>query len=261
MEETLKRMKNWCKNLVIGAPKYFELCDQYYQKECAKYERKMNIEFGKKQEEAYKEAFNRAIEKFYGDHEPDYYDRSEGLYKAWESTMDEGNMVTGSVEAENDLGFVIDFDMFVSANLDGGKTTPMRDGGVDSAKYLFDQAFNGGWHGGAKTINDPTHGGYPAEVWGAHPSPGTPHYRKPGVVHYPDGTTKRHQFAKWGKRAERMSEAPRLLFEKYINEANTTVLIAEDERLFEKYDKIVSKKCNDYNDNLLAEMFPVDWLE
>ena len=120
---------------------------------------------------------------------------------------------------------------------------------------MFHQAFDEGWHGGAKTI-----AAEKVETWGTHPKPGVPYYRRPGWVTYPNGDTKWHKYGKWGKRAKKMRTAPRKLFEKKIKELNKGQLADIDDALFEKHKERTTERVKEYEAELLAPLANPDWL-
>lgn len=255
----IMKITNWATDTMKKLPDIGKQMDENRKKVIEEENAAWDAELGKAQEEAYKEAFYSVIDKFYYNYEPSRYGRHFALYRAWETHFDDDGLIAGTTASGTD-GWYIDFQNFISRNLYGELTTPMREGGSDTASYLFEQAFSEGWHGGAKTINDPTYGGEPAETWGYHPSPGTPYYRKPGWVTYSDGERKRHQYAKWGRRAKKMSTPPKTLLEKKIQSITKNELAAVDAKLFKEHQEKVTERVIAFETELLTPLLQPDWI-
>lgn len=254
-KDTVAKIANWGQRMLAELPSIEQKILDNRKKVIAEENAAWDKELGAAQDEAYKAAYYDVIDAFYNSYDPSYYVRHYSMYLAWSTEFDNDGLVRGTVESGQD-GWTTNYDEFFSANLDGTMHTSMREGGLDSAEFLFHQAFDEGWHGGAKSIDAEK-----AEIWGAHPKPGTPYYRKPGRVTYPDGETKWHKYGKWGKRANKMRPAPRKLFEKKINELNKGRLADIDDALFEKHKKNTTERVKAYEAELLAPLAHPDWLD
>lgn len=172
-----------------------------------------------------KEIFDKSVTEFYGAYKPNVYKREAniqgktgGLFDVFYMDLDEDGMINTDVP-----GFT---NLFDESQMHTG-----RDG-----SDLFDKVFMHGWHGGAAGID-----GGKIETWGAHPSPGTPYYRKRGKVRYPDGTVKWHKYGKWGRRAEH-STPPASLFASYFSAAESGELQDTFDRIEnENYEKAMER--------------------
>lgn len=106
-------------------------------------------DFGQYQRQIITEIFNRAVNQFYAEYTPKFYDRQYGLRDVLDIAYDHrGVVITGH---DNRLLF------------DENEMHGDRKGGD-----LFNKVFIEGWHGGAESSRN-----------GDHPEPGTPYYRKP----------------------------------------------------------------------------------
>ena len=148
------------------------------QKEVNSAIEKIYKEFGVYQQERIQQIFTKAIDDFYSDYSPTVYKRQKSLYGLLNIPTNGYGMFQS-----NDPDYM---DMY-----DESAMTKDRRGGS-----LFHTVFELGYHGGAMSI-DPGK----ADVWGVHPAPGTPYYRKRGIVQYPNGVRKWHRYGKWGRRA------------------------------------------------------------
>ena len=176
-------------------------------------------EFGVYQQQKITEIFKNAVAEFYGAYTPKSYERqgrdgTGGLYNVLDLHTDEHGMVITGPNGYQDL--------FDSSQMHGD-----RNGGD-----LFNKVFMEGWHGGAESISEGK-----TDIWGTHPSQGTPYYRKPGFVRYPNPTkTKWHKYGKWGKVAKRTT-APYTIIEEKLK-------VAEGAEIFKKF-KDISQRHND----------------
>ena len=107
-------------------------------------------EFAIFQKRKIKDMFHKAVEDFYGDYSPEFYDRNESLYDILHIRT--GMYGMASYDSYEDL-------------YDSSKMTTDRKGGS-----LFEKVFEQGWHGGAESGD-------------GHPKPGTPYYRTPESVY------------------------------------------------------------------------------
>lgn len=243
----------------VSCPKALRDAKQKVNKYRQKVEKRelkaIDTEFGAKQLEEYKRAFTKAIDFFYEDYDPMFYERSFSLYDAWDGKTDDDGTVMGTVSLTG--GIVINDSALIKGNIDGGLTGGMRSG--DGADILFNQAFIEGWHGGAKTINEDS-----AKTWGAHPFPGVPYYRKPGWVTYPNGLKKLHRYAKWSRRAERMygapSGAPKGMFLAMVHNMNETTLLSKYDEIYNEHLDNYVQDCMEYQNSLLDPIINPPWV-
>lgn len=182
-------------------------------------------EYGAYQRRKVEQIFRDAVLTFYDAYDPQYYtSRQYGLYELLDPSIDTDGMIH------------IGDDYLTLFNAD--KMHPDRSGG-DS---LFQTVFIEGYHGGAKNISSNK-----SEVWGAHPSPGTPYYRRSGKVTYPNGVKKWHKYGKWGRPAVKTDSA--------YNIFSTNLRIAEDTEMYEMFSEIAHRH-NDEAFNKVCDEIP-----
>ncbi len=258
-DDTINKIVKWaqdCEKKIPGIKKKMEENRLAVKKE---EEEAWDKELGEAQRELYKEAYYTAIDIFYNNYDPEYYGRTFSLYRAWNPQFESTGLILGTVDDESGLPS-IDYDEFLKKNVDGKLTNPVRKNDDfiydDSlADLLFYQAFNEGWHGGAKKIDSEK-----ADIWGPHPSPGTPYYRKPGWITTEDGEAIFHFWGKWGKRARKMRMPPKKWLDKEIKRLNKSELAKIDDELYEKHAKNLQEKVIAYESELFAPLFQADWL-
>lgn len=153
-------------------------------------------EYGAVEQQKIKEIFRKAVYDWYGAYTPTQYQRRYDMYDVLDEKTDEYGMAI--TEAS---GYV---DMF-----DERKMGPDRHG-----NSLFDKVFMEGWHGGAEGID-----GSKAGTWGSHPSPGTPYYRKGGLIPLVNGRLIWHKYGKWGRKAVKTT-SPASMFAERFSEAD-----------------------------------------
>lgn len=144
-----------------------------------------DIDAAKAYEKYYKEVFDLAVDQFYDSYTPKDYRRNYSLYNTIYTEVTEEKVVFG-YRPEN--------------------MTWMRNPTtIDNA--LFDQVFIRGWHGGADRIDSSK-----VKMWGAHPSTGTPYWRKHSVWYERGkrGTRIGHlvEYAEWGRPASVSKPSP-----------------------------------------------------
>lgn len=195
-------------------------------KKIAPAKKAISIEFGLWQQEKVRDLFNDVVTTFYSSYTPSKYTRqgdvgskTGGLYEILDIQTDADGQVIGTAPMYDEL-------------YNPAKMHPNRSGGDN----LYQTVFVEGYHGGASSI------GSNADVWGEHPSPGTPYWRTGGFVKYSDsGVRKYHKYGKWGRRAVR-SASPRSLM-------GSAMLGAEAE-MDNKFYEIASK----YNDAMRQDI-------
>ena len=183
---------------------------------------KTYAEFGMYQRDRIRQIFNDAVGNFYAAYTPTQYDRTYGLYDVLNISYDRYGRVM--------YDEVLDL-------LEPSRMHTDRKGGD-----LFQKVFMEGWHGGAERI------GTSEEIWGAHPSPGVPYYRKPGFITLPDGTRKWHKWGKWGRRSVRTVAPAAMMY----NE----LLVAESGDLHNKLLEIVNRYNDEAMDRIHKEVIP-----
>lgn len=169
-------------------------------------------EYGEYETELITNVFTGAVQSFYDSYSPKEYQRSYGLFDVLDIKRDEHGLAIYEAPNYDEL-------------YDGEKMHSGRSG-----NDLYELVFKEGYHGGAKDIGDG------ADVWGAHPSPGTPYYRKGGLVKYP-GINKRrwHKYGKWGRPAVKSKSAYKLISE---------TLNSEEPMMDAKFEEIVHQNNN-----------------
>lgn len=185
-----------------------------FKQETEKGAEKAYEEFGKYQKAYIQSKFNEYVSAFYSAYQPHKYKRTEGLYEV--------------LSLETDEHGIVQYDSYDEL-FDETKMHPDRSGN-DS---LFDIVFKQGYHGGAPSIDSSK-----AEIWGEHPDPGTPYYRRGGYVKYP-GSDKRkwHRYGRWGRRAVR-TKAPYVMMYEWLSEA-------EGGEMFDAFKAMQEKHFND----------------
>ena len=108
---------------------------------------KLTEKFIRKAKENLKYIATTAIDKFYEDYEPHFYERTWELYNTYKITVTEDD-------------WSIDFD-----------SSWMGDTHRAEPEFIFENSFIRGWHGGGTSGDD-------------HPEPGVPYWRWPDVTIY-----------------------------------------------------------------------------
>ena len=134
------------------------------------------------QQQLIKDTFNDSISSFYGAYSPKKYKRHGNTSSHTGGLYDLINLDDG-----RDYQFFEDdySDIYSEANMHDGRK---------GYNGLFELVFVEGYHGGAKSIS-----GSKAKVWGSHPSPGTPYWRRRGFVR---ALRRWHNYGKWGSAAK-----------------------------------------------------------
>lgn len=134
---------------------------------------KVNKEIENRFEKDVNKIIKRAINDFYESYKPKYYRRKYSLRHMYKLTV--GNGV-----------YVIDYD---------SKYTFAKHRAEN--EYIFDLVFMEGWHGGAPDIDESK-----VEIWGEHPSPGTPYWRRPPRPWEDDEGYQHPPYTEWGREAK-----------------------------------------------------------
>ena len=134
------------------------------------------------QREVVEDVFYDAVTNFYDEYDPKRYIRKGNV-----SSKTGGLYDLLDIKTDNN-GFV----MLTSGNALGNPNELLNIDALKGhrlgAETLYEQVFVKGWHGGA-----PDNKRSP-KMWGKHPKPGTPLYRRPGRV---PGTNAWWRYAKW----------------------------------------------------------------
>ncbi len=161
-------------------------------------------DFGIYQRQIIERLFRETVGEFYTDYEPTQYHRTHGLYDILDPQIDSD----GTVVMDEASGYS---ELYNADAMDGHRLESRR---------LYQTVFVEGYHGGAASVS-----GDKAGIWGHHPSPGRPYYRRWGMVTYPDGTTKGHRYGRWGSPAERAEVSPYSnMYSKAYNSKKTEML-------------------------------------
>lgn len=196
-------------------------------------------DFGKIQEQEIREAFAMSVNMFYDAYAPSRYKRRNDLYDVMGEIKfkEKGTVETEGVLSVGGTSF--------SGEYMGLFREPQGTFRDRSGNSLFGKVFIDGWHGGAESINDNS-----AELWGAHPEPGVPYYRKGGMITRTDrhGKTykKYHPYGVWGKKAEQSTSA----YELFVDEMHKR----EKGALYDAMKNISSKYVKIMADNLGREI-------
>lgn len=149
-------------------------------------------EYGALEKRKIEELFLNSVEDWYSAYTPIQYQRRYDMYNILDEKTDEYGMAI--TEAS---GYV---DMFDESRM--GKD---RHG-----NSLFEKVFMEGWHGGAEGIDGSKEG-----TWGAHPSPGTPYYRKGGMIPLKSGRVIWHKYGKWGRKAVKTTSPAKMFADRF----------------------------------------------
>lgn len=183
-----------------------------------------HIEFGQYQKAFMQEEFNKAVRDFYDAYDPKYYkeQRRGSLYEIFDAKIGPDGMVYDETEDYSDSSlYDSDSPFLVDRNNES----------------LFDKVFKQGWHGGAEKISADK-----ADIWGAHPNPGTPYYRRPGKVLYPGEVRKRfHRYGRWGKMAIKTTPPYELFRDSMLRQEGGVVFDTYKEIVHKHNDKAVEK--------------------
>lgn len=179
-------------------------------------------EFGLYQRDKIGQIFNDAVATFYASYTPTQYKRTFDLYNVLNISYDRYGRV--AYDELTDL-------------LDPSRMHTDRKGGD-----LFQKVFMEGWHGGAENISTG------ADMWGDHPSPGIPYYRKPGLVTSPNGNKKWHRWGKWGRKSVQTVAPATIMYNKLLS--------AEHGDLHSKLIEIVNKHNGEAMQKIHQEVIP-----
>lgn len=152
-------------------------------------------EYGAIEQARIRELFHQAVKTWYEAYSPSEYQRRYDLYNVLDLKTDEYGMAITEAAGYTDL---FDED---------------RMGSDRHGNSLFDKVFMEGWHGGAESISDGK-----ADIWGAHPSPGTPYYRKGGFIPLTKGRRVWHKYGKWGHKAVQTASPAKLFADRFREE-------------------------------------------
>lgn len=192
-----------------------------------------NHEFGAYQQMFIEQIFRNAVDAFYDAYSPKSYQRTGGLYDVLDLKLDDSGMVV--MGANGDYRSLFNETNFHSD----------RSGG-----NLFEKVFIDGYHGGAESIS-----GGKADVWGAHPSPGIPYYRAPGLVRYSGETRKRwHRYGRWGSRAIR-TESPYKIIARNLSAAEATEMFSKFKEISQKHNDAAVEKVRQNIPKFHAEIY------
>ena len=170
------------KKIEILRDDIYEMANELWQNEAES----IYKELGEYQRSQIEESFNEVVSSFYSSYKPRVYERTGGLYELLSIQEEERGTVKMSAPYYKEL-------------YDETQMHPNRKGGNNLYKLVFQE----GYHGGAPGISSTK-----ADVWGEHPSPGTPYYRRGGVVKYPSGRKIWHRYGRWGKKASKAKISP-----------------------------------------------------
>lgn len=183
--------------------------------------------------------FNACVEDFYDSYAPKSYRRKGELFDVLD--LDTFANSDGTYEITED------FEPFNKHAISG------RDGSEDPygiREYLYEIVFQKGWHGGADKISPAK-----AEIWGEHPSPETPYWRKPGFITDKEtGERFWHSWGAWHINAE-PSSSPYDKFKKELKKGGKLDQ-SEGSVMYDRYGKIVDMHSNPVLDKFVKEELP-----
>ena len=189
---------------------------------------KIYKEFGVYQAQKVKELFNQAVDAFYNDYAPHDYSRTYGLY----DLLDIKYNSSGTVYMDSDNMYE---DLYNPEGLSGHRA---------EGRTLYQTVFAEGYHGGAAGISSDK-----ASVWGHHPSPGIPYYRRAGMVTYPDGTKKMHRYGKWGNAAVKADISP-------LNVIYNNLLVKQNTEMRDKLREMALAELEEIDNQVVKEIVP-----
>lgn len=190
-------------------------------------------EFGQYQAKWIEDTFRQAVGTFYSSYDPGDYKRKYGLYEVLDLKYNENGTVKFTEPGYDDL-------------YDGSKMHANRSGGNN----LFNDVFIEGYHGGARSINANA-----AKIWGQHPNPGVPYYRKHGFVKLP-GSKKRKfiKYGLWGSPAI-PTDSPYSLIADEIDRAAGGEIFEEFKRIMDKHAEKWIKASQKRIQKIVSELF------
>lgn len=184
-------------------------------------------EFGDYQSQKIRQIFTDAVDRFYSAYHPMLYERTGSLY-------DVLNL------RKNSEGMAILDPPHFDRLFDPSAMSP----------FLYETVFKEGWHGGAKSIASGK-----ADVWGAHPSPGTPYYRRGGWVKYPNSSKKKwHRYGKWGRVAKH-SKAPYVMISDELQDTMGGEMFSVFKELVHKHNEDAMEIVRSRIPSIQAEVF------
>lgn len=191
-------------------------------------------EYGKSEQAMIEKLFKKSVAEWYSSYSPSVYRRTRGLYdvlKPVDERSDEYGMAITEATGYTDL-----FD-------------PERLHEDRNGNSLFEKVFMQGWHGGAEDID-----GSKADKWGRHPSPGTPYYRRGGMVPLGNGRVIWHKYGRWGRQAIQ-TESPASRFAKKFGLADTGELDTLFHEIEDKHLDLAEERIQEKVDQYIGEIF------
>lgn len=179
-----RSLGDYIKRMIEREPIFIQRVTDEWNKESNKAIKKMKKDIGQYKTQKIKDTFYDSVTAFYNAYTPSLYQRkgdtsskTGGLYDVLRIQKDNDGMVIA-----NDY-----IDLFDSNLMHKDR----------KGNDLFNKVFKEGWHGGAETIH------HNPDVWGKHPSPGTPYYRTAGFVKVAPGSNRYvwRRYGKWGRKA------------------------------------------------------------
>ena len=251
LEDFCDEVIKWSQDSIRKLPKFKKEVKAKVKELKSKHSKEMAQAYGVVQAEKYKDAFNKAVFAFYDDYDPYIYVRegdpqkeSGGLYDLYQPTFDDDGLIIGTTS-------------------DGGPNPMDLISNVGKMPdFIYELTFLEGWHGGAKTINDPTPRDYPASVWGAHPAKGRPVWRTWGWVTYPDGETKVHRYGSWkiDTFPGHLKPTPQRRYEKAVQKAEIELKELK-KKLHTEHAKQIKTERRAIKQTLFNAYFWPSWLE
>lgn len=244
MSSDFKSVIEYHKKYLERAHEVVRQIKKFAEKEVEKSNAASDKEFNEYQKNRIVDMFNQAVDEFYGDYTPKFYKRkgsvsshSGGLYDILDMRTDEDGMVIA--EEPN-------YDELYDKNGVRGRV------GSYGSPSLFDSVFKTGYHGGSTFINADS-----VPFWGAHPSPRTPYWRRPGFCIDPR-TEMRSWFTygAWGRAAAVAEMSPYDRVAQLITEADSDGGEFDEmwEAICDKYDETLGNTIQSKLNAMMREL-------
>lgn len=228
-----KSLSDYIQRVIDNQDVFIKRVTDEWNKESAKTIKKMKKHIGEYKTQEIERIFNDSVTEFYDAYPPLYYQRkgntsskTGGLYDVLKIRTDEDGMVIA-----NDY-----IDLF-----DPNSMHKDRKG-----NDLFTKVFMEGWHGGAENIH--RH----ADIWGQHPSPGTPYYRTGGFVKWFSGSNRYvwRRYGKWGRKAKQ-TKSPYILITAELDRA-------QEHEMKQEVEKIVQEDFSELAKNMTQKALQIE---
>jgi len=244
----IREFESYAERVISGLYKILDRAKDIAEVEFEKEDKLGFAEFGALYKQKIENIYKKSVDDFYDAYTPKVYKRTHSLYDVLSVKTDENGMVISgddiygfglSESGAHNLGLSF-MDLFDESKMVTGR----------GGQSLFDTVFIGGYHGGAADISTSKEA-----VWGAHPQPGKPYYRRGGWVKYPGSTAKKwHRYGKWGRAAVKTKSIYQMMVVN-LGAAESGEIFDDFKRIMDSHGDAAAKKVNDAIVELSKEIF------